>query len=165
MKLSISLSTAAHGKLGESVMRLNSNVSAIVETALRVFSELDPVRQRFEARQTLEEKRGRTRPGWMMQFWQLLAEEQVLTTGDPMGGDAKRVYAPRPYAGFVLAFLVVEDESADFQLHVMEQPEESPRTPRTQYSASTTLIFERNELPSVAAERVTGWMNANARQQ
>jgi hypothetical protein len=155
MKLSISLSEGIGNLLHDLVVRHNSNPSAVVETALRMFGDISHSERERAVRETHASKRALTASGWRSVFWTVLAEE--FDTVDFDNNRGERVMAPRRYGGFQVNFLLSDIQNSNpdaLIVHIMEQP---PYTEKTRYIGDTTE-YRLEDSVYQAARRTATWI-------
>jgi hypothetical protein len=164
MKMSISLSTAAAGRLADVVKALDANASVVLEASLLHFAGLASAEQAREVRHLQQARRAGTRDGWMRVFWEALAEEFGLEDFDWTGQG--NVLAPRRHGGFSVVFLYDPENptSGPIYVHAFQSPPVAGRALIRDwtYSADAPVFSAAHEVAMWIRENEQSVLSANA---
>jgi len=154
MKISVSISDPAHISLTAMANTHDTNLSTMVESAVRYFATLPDQTRAKVVRETHAGKRALTRTGWMSVFLDVLAEEFGVT--DPYTGTSDHVYAPRTYDGFSVVFLMnyankPDSDTDPLIVHVW-------KVEVTDVMRTIDMYFNQEESVYDAARKVASWI-------
>jgi hypothetical protein len=155
MKLSISLSDLAAGRLADVVQAHEANPSVVLEAALLHFADLPGAKQAREVRHLQQARRAGTRDGWMRVFWEALAEEFDVRDFDWTGQG--NVLTPRQHHGFSVVFLYNPQSptAGPIYVHAFQNPPVAERSLIHDWTYTTdTPVFS-------AAHEVAAWIRKN----
>jgi hypothetical protein len=157
MKMSISISDQQAKHLAGLASAHKTNVSTIIEAAIKAFRVAGESEQEKVVRQTIFEKRSLTRNGWRAAFWDLLADE--FGVEDFARGNTDQILVPRTYNGCYVVFLLnrvtaVETEGDPLIVHMWQMPGGTNNVFTKHYSREDSVF--------VAARETADWIRRYA---
>lgn len=155
MKLSISLSERAAGRLDVVVKAHEANPSVVLEAALLHFVELPAAEQNREVRHLQQARKATTRDGWMRVFWEALAEEFGAQDFDWTGRG--NPLTPRQHHGFSIVYLFDERSptSGPIYVHAFQSPVVDGR------ALIQNWTYTKDDAVFSAAREVAKWIREN----